>query len=185
VTVHLVASRLPWCVRAEISRPYYNTIVFFFFSSRRRHTRCYRDWSSDVCSSDLSEIFSQVHAVVKAGHLIVAIEHQRRTLEKFTEAALFCLTPAWVIHGGIDVGIKTVLLRSRLVPAIDRLFLRETDLDDCLGAFEAIFPGHDNAQRGAILVGQHLTIHAEAEQAEGMHGFVHAKTFDVWPIENR
>src|SRR2546429_5717466 len=25
-----------------------------FFSSRRRHTRCSRDWSSDVCSSDLS-----------------------------------------------------------------------------------------------------------------------------------
>src|SRR2546422_11701645 len=29
-------------------------IFFFFFSSRRRHTRCSRDWSSDVCSSDLS-----------------------------------------------------------------------------------------------------------------------------------
>src|SRR5207245_11726292 len=29
------------------------TLLFFFFSSRRRHTRCYRDWSSDVCSSDL------------------------------------------------------------------------------------------------------------------------------------
>src|ERR1041385_122492 len=29
---------------------------FFFFSSRRRHTRCSRDWSSDVCSSDLEEI---------------------------------------------------------------------------------------------------------------------------------
>src|SRR2546429_5715338 len=27
--------------------------MFFFFSSRRRHTRCSRDWSSDVCSSDL------------------------------------------------------------------------------------------------------------------------------------
>src|SRR3989442_6937226 len=27
--------------------------VSFFFSSRRRHTRCGRDWSSDVCSSDL------------------------------------------------------------------------------------------------------------------------------------
>src|SRR5690606_40983181 len=26
---------------------------FFFFSSRRRHTRFSRDWSSDVCSSDL------------------------------------------------------------------------------------------------------------------------------------
>src|SRR5699024_4685284 len=28
---------------------------FFFFSSRRRHTRSKRDWSSDVCSSDLPE----------------------------------------------------------------------------------------------------------------------------------
>src|SRR6266498_150660 len=28
-------------------------MCFFFFSSRRRHTRCGRDWSSDVCSSDL------------------------------------------------------------------------------------------------------------------------------------
>src|SRR5207249_9736926 len=27
---------------------------YFFFSSRRRHTRSKRDWSSDVCSSDLS-----------------------------------------------------------------------------------------------------------------------------------
>src|SRR3712207_9490396 len=27
--------------------------MFFFFSSRRRHTRYWRDWSSDVCSSDL------------------------------------------------------------------------------------------------------------------------------------
>src|SRR5215469_920220 len=30
-------------------------MVFFFFSSRRRHTRSLRDWSSDVCSSDLAE----------------------------------------------------------------------------------------------------------------------------------
>src|SRR5207249_9279403 len=29
-------------------------ILFFFFSSRRRHTRSKRDWSSDVCSSDLT-----------------------------------------------------------------------------------------------------------------------------------
>src|SRR6266849_4943839 len=31
--------------------------AFFFFSSRRRHTRSTRDWSSDVCSSDLVENF--------------------------------------------------------------------------------------------------------------------------------
>src|SRR5215217_7462129 len=28
-------------------------LVYFFFSSRRRHTRYWRDWSSEVCSSDL------------------------------------------------------------------------------------------------------------------------------------
>src|SRR5439155_12876460 len=30
------------------------SVYFFFFSSRRRHTRWPRDWSSDVCSSDLA-----------------------------------------------------------------------------------------------------------------------------------
>src|SRR5206468_7416144 len=30
-------------------------MFLFFFSSRRRHTRSDRDWSSDVCSSDLSQ----------------------------------------------------------------------------------------------------------------------------------
>src|SRR2546429_6913163 len=31
----------------------YGVCVVFFYSSRRRHTRCSRDWISDVCSSDL------------------------------------------------------------------------------------------------------------------------------------
>src|SRR2546422_4453332 len=35
--------------------------VFFFFSSRRRHTRCSRDWSSDVCSSDLDDLARFAH----------------------------------------------------------------------------------------------------------------------------
>src|SRR5690606_39829833 len=33
---------------------------YFFFSSRRRHTRFSRDWSSDVCSSDLSAMLTAV-----------------------------------------------------------------------------------------------------------------------------
>src|SRR5690606_40327669 len=32
------------------------SLWFFFFSSRRRHTRFSRDWSSDVCSSDLHRL---------------------------------------------------------------------------------------------------------------------------------
>src|SRR2546428_1838001 len=38
--------------------------VFFFFSSRRRHTRSDRDWSSDVCSSDLIGAFGKLDAIV-------------------------------------------------------------------------------------------------------------------------
>src|SRR6266550_4796235 len=34
----------------------YLSFILFFFSSRRRHTRCSRDWSSDVCSSDLGDV---------------------------------------------------------------------------------------------------------------------------------
>src|SRR6266496_748173 len=35
-------------------------LYFFFFSSRRRHTRSLRDWSSDVCSSDLAISLGEV-----------------------------------------------------------------------------------------------------------------------------
>src|SRR3712207_489822 len=46
---------------------------FFFFSSRRRHTRYWRDWSSDVCSSDLigMNFFMEV-AKLRAGRLLWA-----------------------------------------------------------------------------------------------------------------
>src|SRR5207245_6569127 len=32
-------------------------------SSSRRHTRCYRDWSSDVCSSDLGELLPRTRSL--------------------------------------------------------------------------------------------------------------------------
>ena len=37
-----------------IELPLFSFFFVFFFSSRRRHTRYWRDWSSDVCSSDLN-----------------------------------------------------------------------------------------------------------------------------------
>src|SRR5690606_40361840 len=42
--------------------------IMFFFSSRRRHTRFSRDWSSDVCSSDLD---------IEADHGVVGDDVQR------------------------------------------------------------------------------------------------------------
>src|SRR5690625_4278190 len=50
-------------------------LFFFFFSSRRRHTRWPRDWSSDVCSSDL---FSTPQAYDK-----VLIEHEKEYVKEF------------------------------------------------------------------------------------------------------
>src|SRR6266513_29775 len=48
-------------------------MFFFFFSSRRRHTRSKRDWSSDVCSSDLHlEVFDVAvgeRAISHMGHI--------------------------------------------------------------------------------------------------------------------
>src|SRR6266568_6871516 len=40
--------------------------LFFFFSSRRRHTRWNCDWSSDVCSSDLSAVLIRAGEVAGA-----------------------------------------------------------------------------------------------------------------------
>src|SRR5258707_11731360 len=54
ICVQLIASvlvTLRICLSWFVSVP--GVDVFFFFSSRRRHTRYWRDWSSDVCSSDL------------------------------------------------------------------------------------------------------------------------------------
>src|SRR3712207_8291763 len=46
---HLVRRLVLFCTSTLLTYIYF----LFFFSSRRRHTRYWRDWSSDVCSSDL------------------------------------------------------------------------------------------------------------------------------------
>src|SRR5215203_1537792 len=46
----------------------YYILFFFFFSSRRRHTRYWRDWSSDVCSSDLI-----IHRDLKPSNILVTL----------------------------------------------------------------------------------------------------------------
>src|SRR5690606_39788096 len=56
-----------------------SAVVFFFFSSRRRHTRFSRDWSSDVCSSDLvskiAEQYFPQSLFVDASQLIQTDSH--------------------------------------------------------------------------------------------------------------
>src|SRR5690349_23873562 len=52
-----ILERFVWCGEPM-------SLLIFFFSSRRRHTRCLRDWSSDVCSSDLRFYGRQPRTVV-------------------------------------------------------------------------------------------------------------------------
>src|SRR2546422_5760925 len=53
----------------------------FFFSSRRRHTRCSRDWSSDVCSSDLMST-GNGETLDSLAHLIGVRDEHRATFKR-------------------------------------------------------------------------------------------------------
>src|SRR5206468_4559187 len=57
--------------------------VIFFFSSRRRHTRSDRDWSSDVCSSDLKAAESLQKRSTESRP---AMKQATQQLEKFNQA---------------------------------------------------------------------------------------------------
>src|SRR5690554_7435927 len=64
-------------------------MFFFFFSSRRRHTRCGRDWSSDVCSSDLLAAAGVASAELNLSYTEVQAPLDGLTgLESFPEGSL-------------------------------------------------------------------------------------------------
>src|SRR2546429_6723104 len=72
--------------------------LIFFFSSRRRHTRCSRDWSSDVCSSDLLQV-----------HLLPLLQHRALLV---AEPLLLDARP--VGHGGEEAVVLVRQARAQL-----------------------------------------------------------------------
>src|SRR5256885_9264421 len=52
----------PWQCVSSATIVLRAAVFFFFFSSRRRHTRLQGDWSSDVCSSDLSPLVHRIES---------------------------------------------------------------------------------------------------------------------------
>src|SRR5690606_40621541 len=68
--------------------------AFYVFSSRRRHTRFSRDWSSDVCSSDLA-----ARRVVKRAR--VNMQH--------AQALVGAMDLVVTVHGPLDAGAITDL----------------------------------------------------------------------------
>src|SRR5215203_7208380 len=66
-------------------------IFFFFFSSRRRHTMYWRDWSSDVCSSDLAQrVAVQPDVHEPEPNDATPFLPDKRTLTALREAAAGC-----------------------------------------------------------------------------------------------
>src|ERR1700730_8693897 len=131
-----------------------------------------------------SEVLPQIHARVQRGHLIVAVEHKRGTLQEFTQAPFFSLTPARMIYIRVHIAVEAVLLGGGPVPGVDRLAVGKANPNKGLGALEAILPWHYDAQRSAVLVGQHFAVHAETQQRQWMHALVHAQALDIRPVEH-
>src|SRR5690625_3840523 len=86
-------------------------IFCFFFSSRRRHTRWPRDWSSDVCSSDLKIIIE----LKSAGKTILFSTHRMEQVEQMCDDICLFNNGKVVLTGNLrqvkkDFGKNTVLL---------------------------------------------------------------------------
>src|SRR6266498_4741943 len=84
-------------------------MFFFFFSSRRRHTRCGRDWSSDVCSSDL-ELRGEVR-----------FDAWTRTLFS-RDASMYAIEPLGVVfpYDADDVAAAVSVAAEHGVPVLPR-----------------------------------------------------------------
>src|SRR5439155_10948123 len=100
-----------------------NGDCFFFFSSRRRHTRWPRDWSSDVCSSDLVRLYTSGFAVFTVGSLLTSLAVNPpeviafRAIQGLGSAILFTNSAAMIVDAtppqelGLSLGINQVAFR--------------------------------------------------------------------------
>src|SRR6266496_3351575 len=104
-------------------------VFYFFFSSRRRHTRSLRDWSSDVCSSDLA---------------VFLFNHQSQ---------LDVLILAKLLHGGFTGVAKKELAHSPGFGLMFRLAdVAFVDRHDSEQAVKALGPAVQKLRDGISLV---------------------------------
>src|SRR2546422_71034 len=138
---------------------------FFFFSSRRRHTRCSRDWSSDVCSSDLlllkrSEELSVTDDLTK----LFNSRYLNATLRREVERSKRYRTPVSLIFLDLD-GFKSVndqhghLWGSRTLVEVGRVIgstVREIDVVSRFGGdeFTVILP--QTGPEGAAIIAERI-----------------------------
>src|SRR6266516_6281141 len=81
----------------------------FFFSSRRRHTRSYGDWSSDVCSSDLRLAEAKRRAALAAARLHLAADDAH----ELAEIGPLARRPREIARAGVHVEDARQIARNR------------------------------------------------------------------------
>src|SRR3712207_3484656 len=88
---------------------------FFFFSSRGRHTRYWRDWSSDVCSSDLS-----LPAPIETQQLALVLREPVGTVACIVPWNYPLLLAAWKVAPALAAGNAVILKPSEETPLATR-----------------------------------------------------------------
>src|SRR5690606_7274726 len=96
---------------------------FFFFSSRRRHTRFSRDWSSDVCSSDLFFLSIVCQCSLKETLKIFGCLYRRCSPLPIPNRAVKPARADGIAVTGGRVGRCLLLLKLSLSTIVLRLFL--------------------------------------------------------------
>src|SRR5438067_10323292 len=104
-------------------------LIFFFFSSRRRHTRSKRDWSSDVCSSDLARMLDGyagtgavgIEALSRGAAHVTFVERDPRAQALIKRNLAHCGVLNGCVIIGEDIAHALDALRGR--PAFDLILL--------------------------------------------------------------
>src|SRR3712207_857148 len=109
---------------------------FFFFSSRRRHTRYWRDWSSDVCSSDLEGVCGAERTWSPAS---IVDDQIARIRAQVGDAKVIC-----GLSGGVDSSVAALLVHRAIGDQLTCVFvdhglMRKNEGDQVITAFRDTF----------------------------------------------
>jgi len=119
----------------------------------------------------------------------IAVKYLRvefiQPVKQGTGYAMFLfLRPPRMFHVWIDIGIETILLSRKHIPAGLRLFLDKINPDNRFDTLETVFSGDHQPYRRTILIWHSLAVHADCKKGQRIDSLVNAQAFAVGPPQN-